>query len=328
MRAEDPVELQGIRLVGVTTESGHKLLLSIALLVLVWLSRRLLVALAESVLRGDRFLRARFWTRQAVSLIGAVVAVIGLVSLWFDDPSRFATAFGLFTAGLAFALQKVVTALAGYVVILRGKTFSVGDRIVMGGVRGDVLRLDFTQTTLLEMGQPPPVQKDEPAMWVQSRQYTGRIVTVSNARVFDEPVYNYTRELPFIWEELSIPIGYSADRERVEQLLHTVADRHTTELQETARDEVTELARLHGVGATDVRPRVFYRITDNWLELTVRFLAPTHGVRELKDALSRDILRGLEQLGVHIASATFAVTGMPPVHVDVAPDEAVGRARS
>ena len=43
------------------------------------------------------------------------------------------------TAGLAFALQNVVTSFAGYFVILRGKTFNVGDRIVMGGVRGDVI---------------------------------------------------------------------------------------------------------------------------------------------------------------------------------------------
>lgn len=317
MSADEPVELYGIRLVGVTAESGQKLLLSIALVLMVWLLRRLLLAAAELLLRGDHLLRARFWTRQVISLVAAVSIAIGLVSLWFDDPSRFTTAIGLFTAGLAFALQKVVTAIAGYVVILRGKTFSVGDRIVMGGVRGDVVRLDFTQTTIAEMGQPPPVQKDDPAMWVQSRQYTGRIVTVSNARVFDEPVYNYTREFPYVWEELSIPISYDADLDRVEELLCTVALRHTAEMQQMARDELEELARRYLVASTDVRPRVFCRITDNWLELTVRFVARTHGVRELKDAISRDVLRGLDKLGVYIASATFEVTGVPPILVDV-----------
>ncbi len=45
--------------------------------------------------------------------------------------------------------------MAGYMVILRGKTFNVGDRIVMGGVRGDMIALDFMQTTIMEMGQPP-----------------------------------------------------------------------------------------------------------------------------------------------------------------------------
>jgi len=44
-----------------------------------------------------------------------------------------ATFLGLFTAGLAFALQRVITALAGYFVLLRGKTFNVGDCIKMGG---------------------------------------------------------------------------------------------------------------------------------------------------------------------------------------------------
>ena len=123
-----------------------------------------------------------------------VLLLLGLASIWFDDPTRLTTALGLVTAGLAFALQRVVTALAGYVLILRGKTFNVGDRIVMGGVRGDVIALGFIQTTIMEMGQPPPVQNADPAMWVQGRQYTGRIVTVSNAKMFDEPVFNYTRE--------------------------------------------------------------------------------------------------------------------------------------
>jgi len=42
------------------------------------------------------------------------------------------------------------------------------------------------------------VQGADPAMWVKSRQFTGRIVTVSNSKVFDEPVYNYTSDFPFI----------------------------------------------------------------------------------------------------------------------------------
>ena len=141
-----------------------------------------------------------------------MLLLLGVVSIWFDDPARLATALGLVTAGLAFALQKVVTALAGYFVILRGKTFNVGDRIVMGGVRGDVIALGFLQTTIMEMGQPPAVQEADPAMWVHSRQYTGRIVTVTNAKIFDEPVYNYTRDFPYIWEEIRLPIPYTADR--------------------------------------------------------------------------------------------------------------------
>src|SRR5581483_9809223 len=125
-------------------------------------------------------------SRQAVHLAMAVLLLVGLVSIWFDDPTRLTSALGLVTAGVAFALQRVITAFAGYFIILRGKTFNVGDRIVMGGVRGDVVALGFMQTTVMEMGQPVPVQSAEPAMWVHGRQYTGRIVTITNDKIFDE----------------------------------------------------------------------------------------------------------------------------------------------
>ncbi len=144
-------------------------------------------------------IQTKFWTRQGISLLATVTIIIGLLSIWFNDPTRLATAFGLMSAGLAFALQQVVTSIAGYFVILRGNTFTMGDRITMGGVRGDVLRLGFIQTTIMEMGQPSSVQGADPAMWVKSRQFTGRIVTVSNSKIFAEPVYNYTRDFPYIW---------------------------------------------------------------------------------------------------------------------------------
>lgn len=94
--------------------------------------------------RGDKAaVQTRFWSRQGLSLLSAVVIVVGLLSIWFNDPTRLATAFGLMSACLAFALQQVVTALAGYFVILRGATFTVGDRISMGGLRCEVLQLGF-----------------------------------------------------------------------------------------------------------------------------------------------------------------------------------------
>lgn len=317
MRA--PIELFGVELAGINAENGRKLLLSVALVAAALIGRELVRRVIDALTRNGRHVRVRFWGRQAVSLAAALFIVVGLVSLWFDDPGRVTTALGLVTAGLAFALQKVITALAGYLVIMRGNTFAIGDRIVMGGVRGDVIDLGFTQTTIMEMGQPPPVQNADPAMWVKARQYTGRLVTVSNARVFDEPVYNYTREFPYIWEEIAIGISYKADRARVEAMLLDIAGRHTADIQRIGDDDRRELMRRHFMANPDVSPRVYYRLTDNWLELTVRFLAREHGIRDLKDAMSRDIVHGLDEAGIEIASATFEVVGLPPLHVAAQP---------
>ena len=309
------LELFGVKLVGINAGNGRKVLFSLGLIVALWALRFLLNAMARAVI--DRVNeRVGFWVRQVIHLLLAVMLVIGLASVWFDDPGRLATAAGLVAAGLAFALQRVVTALAGYLLILRGKTFNVGDRIVMGGVRGDVIALDFLQTTIMEMGQPPQVQSADPAMWVKARQYTGRIVTVTNARVFDEPVYNYTREFAYLWEELTLPVSYKDDRAAAERILLEVAREHTVKIEELSEPAIAEMERRYVMRRADLQPRVYWRLTDNWLEMTVRFITPDHGVRDIKDAMARGILPRLDAAGVGIASGTYDIVGLPPIRLE------------
>jgi len=310
------MELFGIRLLGFNALTGHKLLLTAMFVVALVVAGFLARALIERLLSGEgRVARVRFWTRQGANLLIAVVALIGVVSIWFDNPANLTTAVGLVTAGLAFALQKVVTSLAGYFVILRGKTFTVGDRITMGGVRGDVVALGFFQTTILEMGQPPAVQSADPAIWVQSRQFTGRIVTVANSRVFDEPIYNYTREFPFIWEEMRLPIAYRDDRATAERILLEAAARHAVDPARLDPALVDRLEHRYRVARADFAPTVYWRLTDNWVELTVRFLTGDHGTRDIKDAMSREVIARLDEARIGIASTTFEVTGLPPIRV-------------
>jgi small-conductance mechanosensitive channel len=305
----------GVHLLGVNAENGRKLLMTLGLLACVWLTGIVLRAVARLVLRGRNDTHAHFWSRQGVSLATTALGVLVVVSVWFDQPGRLGTAAGLFTAGLAVALQRVVTAVAGYFVILRGRSFNVGDRIVLGGVRGDVVALGFIHTTIMEMGQPPPVQSDDPAMWVEARQYTGRIVTVTNDKVFDQPVYNYTRAFPFIWEEIKLPIRYDADRAAAERILLEAARRHTMPIRELGEPALDRLKRRFSLHPADLEPRVYLRLTDNWLELSVRFIAHEHGIRMLKDAMSRDILDAMQREGLEVASATFDVVGLPPLRI-------------
>lgn len=311
----------GIALVGVNAQNANKLLLSLVLVAAVLAVSAALRALVSVVLiRGRGSEQRRFWTRQAISVSAAVIIFLGLLSIWFNDPTRLATALSLLSAGLAFALQQPVTSIASYFVILRGSTFTVGDRISMGGVRGDVLHLGFIQTTIMEMGQPPDVQSAEPAMWVKSRQFTGRIVTVSNSKIFAEPVFNYTRDFPFIWEEIAIPITYKADRVRMEQILLEAAAEHAVSPTSIPGHLRQTLASRFHIEDADIAPAVYYRLTDNWLELTVRFLVHTHQICRVKDIMSRAIIGAMDDAGIEIASSTYDIVGFPPVRMAPPPN--------
>jgi len=313
--APEAVRIFSITLIGATPHNLHKLILTVAFIavafVVGWIIRTVL-KLFIGTRSGTRF---QFWARQGVSLVIGAILLLGIMSIWFDSPARLAGFLGLVGAGLAFALQRVITAVAGYFVILRGKTFNVGDRIVMGGVRGDVIALSFMQTKIMEMGEPPPVQTAEPAVWVHSRQFTGRICTVTNDKIFDEPVYNYTHHFPYIWDEIRLPVRYPDDRGKAEQILLDAARRHALTPAKVSPERLEELERRYNLKSLEIEPRVYWRITDNWLELAVRFLTPDHGTRGIKDAMSREILQKLDGAGIGIASATYEVTAVPPIEL-------------
>ncbi|MGZ2411338.1 small-conductance mechanosensitive channel [Sphingomonas sp. F9_3S_D5_B_2] len=312
------IHLFGVPLIGATSQNLHKVVLTIVFLLGAWLLTKILRAILHLFIGSRAGTRFQFWAKQGVSLVLAGIVMLGILSIWFDNPARLATALGLVGAGVAFALQRVITAVAGYFVILRGKNFNVGDRIVMGGVRGDVLDLSFMQTRIMEMGQSPKEQGDAPSMWIRSRQFTGRIVTVTNDKIFDEPVYNYTRDFPYIWDEINLPVKYGDDSNRVEQILLASARRHALTHEQIGDKEVHRLKDAFGIDIGDVDPRVYWRMTDNWLELTVRFLAPDHGIRPIKDAMSREILAGLNDAKIEIASGTYAIVEVPPLKIEMA----------
>lgn len=321
------LDIFGVNLVGVTPENGRKLAMTVAVLVIVpllgWVLSKLILLTGRVTSR-----RAAFWTRQGTSLLVAIVIILLLISIWFDNPGRLATFLGLITAGIAIAMQRVITAIAGYFLILRGKVFNAGDRIVIGGVRGDVIELSFLQTTVMEMGEARGEQSDSPSAWVRSRQYTGRIVTVSNAVIFDQPVYNYTRDFPFIFEEIAIPISYDSDWQKAQEILLAAADKHATKYTDMEKGAIDELRRRYFLGDENPGPRVYWRLTDNWIEMSVRFVVPDHGARGIKDAISRDIINNLKAAGLGIASGTYQIVGVPKLQVALTaapPDSAAGQ---
>lgn len=80
----------GIDWVGLNAENGQKLLLSLAFVAFVLIASRVLRFLVGLVSgrRDNASIQVKFWTRQGVSLLAAVVLILGLLSIWFNDPTR------------------------------------------------------------------------------------------------------------------------------------------------------------------------------------------------------------------------------------------------
>lgn len=248
---------------------------------------------------------ARYYARKVTRVVVAVVALLVLGVVWRAFAGRLGVVLGFATAGVAFAMQEVIGALAGWVNIVSGRIFGVGDRIQMAGVRGDVIDITPLRTKVMEMGS---AQDEE--MWVQGRQYTGRIVAISNKKTFTEPVFNYSGVFEFIWDELTLPVPYDADREAAERILREEVERISASAgAQAAIDAMTD---RYPIARSDVEPRVFVRATDSWQELAARFVLPVRSARRVKDDVTRRVLERFAEAGIPIASSTQDLT----VHID------------
>jgi small-conductance mechanosensitive channel len=260
---------------------------------------------------------ARYHIRKVVRYTTAFLVVVALAVIWRAFAGRVGVVVGLLAAGVAFAMQEVIGAIAGWVNILSGRIYRVGDRIELGGVGGDVIDVTLLRTKILEMGQDPAVggPSDESegdgatGSWVHGRQYTGRVVTLSNKKTFTEPVYNYSALLEFLWEEITIPVAFTADVKAAERIL--LEEARTASATADAGRAIRDIRRRYPVPITEVEPRVFWRATDNYLQLSARFVVPVRTARTAKSELTRRVLERFAGAGIAVASSTVDVTVRP-----------------
>lgn len=287
-----------VRLLFDTSSVGGKLATSAAILLVA-----VLLAWAAGWLVALRFKDsyARYYARKIARAVVLVVFLIALAILWRPFAGRIGVVLGLAAAGFALAMQEVIGALAGWISILTGRQFRVGDRVQIGRVRGDVFDITPLRTKVLEIGSP-----QEGTSWVHGRQFTGRVVSISNKAVFSEPVFNSTAVLDHLWEELTIPVDYRQDWRRAEQILQEEAERASSSAD--ARRAIGHTRERYPVADAEARPRVFVRVTDEWVELTARFVVPVRDARVVKDQLSRNVLERLSAAGIEIAPKTQDVT--------------------
>jgi len=240
-------------------------------------------------------------------LIRNTVLIIGLgavVAIWLEFGSSFTVAVGIIGAGIAFASQAVIGSFAGYLNIVTGNLFHIGDRIRIGDVMGDVLDISLLRTTVMEIGE-----------WAKLDQYTGRVVAVANSVVFSDPVYNYTQHWHYLWDELAIPITYPSDWRRAAEIMLQHGQQYSAQHQEQAQAALHHMRKRYpALHDAPVEPALYITMTDNWIEMTLRYIVDARHRRTVQAQLHRDLLEHFEaEPAITVASETFEIVGLPPL---------------
>ncbi len=220
----------------------------------------------------------KYKAQKGVEAVGYVLVVLITISYFTGSIKDFGLAVGLLTAGITITLQEIFLSIAGSFYIFFVKVYKPGDRIEIHGIKGDVIDIDSIYTTMMEIGE-----------WISSDNYSGRIVKLSNAFVFKGPVYNYSQDFPFVWDEFNLPIRYGSDTDLAKSIIISVAQE---KLAQYVKDSIAEwkgVVAKYYIEDAQVEPTLAITLTDNWIQFNLRYIVDYKKRRYTKHLLNEDI---------------------------------------
>jgi len=269
------------------------------LFIIVYIVVKLLRRTTSGLAR-DNSSKYRF--KKLINLLGYVCFTIGLLFIFNAKLSGIGTALGVAGAGIAFALQEVIVSVAGYVTIHTSHFFKVGDRVKLGGIKGDVVDIGILRTTLMEIGD-----------WVSGDLYNGKLVRVANSFVFKEPVYNYSGDFPFLWDEITIPIKTTGDYEYAKKTFQEILQKEVGEYSNSSQKSWDRMIGTYSLENARVQPMISMVFDQNWITFTLRYVVDYKMRRATKTILFDKILTAINasEGRIEVASAAIEITAFP-----------------
>lgn len=272
---------------------------------IIWI---LLKVVRKNILSKIKDNENRYKANKFGVFIGYVLSIILLTIIFSSKLGNLTVAFGVAGAGIAFALQEVIASFAGWLPIMFGDFYNTGDRVQLGGIKGDVMDIGVLRTTIMETGQ-----------WVDGDLYNGRIVLIANSNVFKEPVFNYSGEFPFLWDEIKIPVQYGSNYELAKSIILEAGIAVAGELSVQSKEKWKTLQSKYRLEDAQTEPMLSLIANDNWAEYTLRYVVGYKKRRLTKTELFTKILTDIETTKgeVKMASATFHLVEAPDFNINI-----------
>ena len=241
-------------------------------------------------------------TKKAINAVGYVLIVLWISIIYRDSLGSLTVFLGIAGAGIAFALKEVIVSIAGWATILFSDVYKSGDRVILGGIKGDVIDVGVLRTTIMEIGG-----------WVEGDLYNGRIVRIANSFVFTEPVHNYSADFPFLWDEIKLPVRYGSNYSLVREILYEVADEVVGDYSIEAKIHWGAMVRKFMIENATIQPMVTIVANDNWVEFNLRYVVDYKERVSIKDKLFSKVLERVESNSdqVQLSSTTIELVESP-----------------
>lgn len=144
-----------------------------------------------------------------------IIITIGvLISFQFIgiNLSSLAVIFGFLSVGIGFGLQNITSNFISGLIVLFERPISVGDRVKVAGIEGDVLEINIRATKIRTLNKVS--------------------IIVPNTEFVSSNVINFSHGDPEFRLDLDVGVSYGSDLDTVIKALKEVADENSTALKD------------------------------------------------------------------------------------------------
>lgn len=220
------------------------------------------------------------------AMISLLIA-IGLIIL-YRKFSTIILSVSIIGFGLTLSLQKPIMNFVGWISIIIGKPFRIGDRISIGssstaGLKGVVYNITPMYTSLAELDE-----NLEPA---------GKSVNVPNEQIFTQPVINMTKGSGYIWDELKIKVSQSADYNELKKVMLDVANKIIGKEMKKVLADLKSKEAINRNDTPDI-PVVRYDIAASSIVLSLRYMVDATKKREIKSSITEKLIEEFKRRNI------------------------------
>ena len=175
-----------------------------------------------------------------------IIVIFGVISL-SGSIQALGISAGFLGMIVGWSLQQPVTGIAAWLMLILKRPFRIGQRVIIAGIKGDVVDITLTHVILDQVGGT-----------IVGEERSGRSILIPNAILFTQTITNYTFEVEYILSEVPVRITFESDWEEAEKILVGASKQVTAGTIEITGEEPYIRAELFDAG---VLMRLRYRTT-------------------------------------------------------------------
>ena len=176
---------------------SHKVVFTIVILIVAfWLHYIVTKYLVQHATNAKRFTLVMKSIRQLIWFI-AVVCILGI---WINAANSVIVVALIIVALVAFSLKNLAMEVVGYFLLMNRRLFKMYDRIEISGHLGDVVKISLLHFKIAERGN-----------YLSTEGATGKIITIPNHVLLEEPIVNYSAAFHINWYEINYNLAIDSD---------------------------------------------------------------------------------------------------------------------